>query len=66
MAIGNVLGWINTRIILGIMYYVLFLPFGLIMQLFAKDPMARKIDKSLKTYRVESTIPTKDHVEKPY
>lgn len=66
MAIGHVLGWINTRIILGIMFYILFLPAGLVMRLLGNDPMARKIDKSQKTYRVTHAHPKKNHVERPY
>ena len=66
MAIGHVLGWINTRIILGIMFFIVFLPAWLIMRLLGKDPMARKIDKSQTTYRVMHALPKKDHVERPY
>lgn len=66
LAFGHVLGWINTRIILGIMFYLLFLPVGLVIRLLGKDPMARKIDKSTETYRVTHARPKKDHVERPY
>jgi len=66
MGIGHVLGWINTRIILGVLFYILFLPTGLVMRMVSKDPMARKIDKSEKSYRLESDRPTKNHVERPY
>lgn len=66
MAIGHVLGWINTRIILGIMFYIIFLPVGLLLKIFGKDPMARKIIKSQKSYRVIHSIPKKNHVERPY
>jgi len=66
MAIGHVLGWINTRIILGIMFYLMFLPAGLIMRLLGKDPMARSVDKSHATYRVRHEPRKKDHVERPY
>lgn len=66
LAFGHVLGWINTRIILGIMFYLMFLPVGLFMRLLGKDPMARSIDKSKSTYRVTHARPKKDHVERPY
>ena len=45
MRIGNGLGWINSRIILGIMFYVIFLPSGIIMKLLGKDPMTRSLNK---------------------
>ena len=38
MKFGHVMGWINTRIILGIMFYVIFFPAGVLMRLVAKDP----------------------------
>ncbi|MDH5413444.1 MAG: SxtJ family membrane protein, partial [Flavobacteriaceae bacterium] len=66
MAIGHVLGWINTRIILGIMFYIIFLPVGLLLKLAGKDPMARTITKSQNTYRVIHPVPKKNHVERPY
>ena len=49
MAIGHGLGWINSRIILGIMFYLIILPIGLTMRLFGKDPMARKFDNTQAT-----------------
>ena len=66
MEIGRVLGWINTRIILAVLFYALFLPSGFVMRLLGKDPMVRNIDKSKTTYRVISSRPNKDHVERPY
>jgi hypothetical protein len=52
MAVGHVLGWINTRIILGIIYYGLFTPIGLVMRLRGKDAMGRQYDETTNTYRV--------------
>ena len=66
MKIGHGIGWVNTRIILGVLFYVLILPMGLIMRLFGKDPMARKVDKSASSYRVKSVREPKDRLEKPF
>ena len=66
MKIGHAIGWVNTRIILGILFYVLVLPMGLIMRLFGKDPMARKVDNSISSYRVKSVSTPKDRLEKPF
>ena len=52
MAVGNVLGWINTRIILGIIYYGLVTPMGLVMRVWRKDSMRRQYDETVNTYRV--------------
>lgn len=37
MAFGHVLGWINARIILGIVFFAVVMPIGLVMRLFGKD-----------------------------
>ena len=66
MTIGLCLGWINTRIILSIMFYLIILPVGAVMRLAGKDPMARSINREQKSYRVKSIVPDKKHVEKPY
>jgi hypothetical protein len=66
MTIGLCLGWINTRIILSIMFYFIILPTGLILRLLGKDPMTRSIIKEQKSYRVTSTVPDKKHIERPY
>ena len=52
MTVGEVLGWINTRIILGVLFYALFTPMGLLMRLRGKDPMRRTLAPEVETYRV--------------
>ena len=65
MKFADILGWINTRIILSIIFFAVFLPFGLIMRIF-NDPMQRRLDKSINTYRVNSTPPNHKNLEKPF
>ena len=50
MKLAFVLGWINTRLILIIIFYVLFTPLGLIMRLFRADLLDRKIDRNRDSY----------------
>ncbi len=66
MGIGEKLGWINTRIILGILFYVVFMPVGLFMRVLGKDPMTRKFQKDQLSYRVISHARDKEQVERPY
>jgi hypothetical protein len=66
MRIGHVLGWVNTRIILGVLFYVMILPMGLIMRLFGKDPMTRKRDETVSSYRIKSISEAKERLEKPF
>ena len=66
MAIGFVLGWINTRIILGIVFYLLFTPVSLLMKLLRKDPLHRKLTAKIESYRKIRSAPPKTQMEKPY
>jgi len=66
LTVGHWLGWFNTRVILGLMYYTIFFITGLAMRLMGKDPMARKLDGSIESYRVKSCIRSKNHVERPF
>jgi len=51
MAAGEVLGWINTRIILSIIFYGVFTPVAIVMRMRGKDPMRRGWDPNLESYR---------------
>ncbi len=42
MAFAEVLGAFNTRVILGVLFYVVFTPVGFVMRLF-HDPMTRSL-----------------------
>ena len=66
MKIGHILGWINTRIILGVVFYFLIFPIGLLLTLFGKDSMQRKLDVREESYRVNKEKRTKVHVERPF
>jgi hypothetical protein len=52
MAAGGALGWVNTRLILGLIYYLLFTPAGFLMRLMGRDPMRRGRQPDAGTYRV--------------
>jgi multisubunit Na+/H+ antiporter MnhG subunit len=52
MWVGHIMGWINTRILLGIVFYVLVTPIGLVFRLMGKDTMRQGFAESSTTYRV--------------
>ena len=64
--VGHVLGYINSRIILGIMFYLLIFPIGLMLKLFGKDSMHRKFDDKMSTYRRTVSPREKEHLKKPF
>ena len=50
MKLGHILGWFNSRIILGLVFIIVLLPIALIMRIFGHDPLkTKKLAK--KSYR---------------
>ena len=64
--IGHVLGYINTRIILGIIFILIFTPTALLFKLLGKDPMRRSLHPQRKSYRTESIQPKPENLSRPY
>ncbi|GHC00855.1 SxtJ family membrane protein [Thermomonas carbonis] len=62
MRVGNVLGWINTRLLLGAVFFLLVVPLGALMRLLGRHGIARGRDASAASYRVPVTSkdPAKD------
>jgi saxitoxin biosynthesis operon SxtJ-like protein len=52
MALGQGLGWLNTRIILSLVFYGLFTPIGWVRRLRGQDAMQRRFEPDATTYRV--------------
>ncbi|MFZ3012109.1 MAG: SxtJ family membrane protein [Nitrospira sp.] len=52
MWVGHILGWINTRILLSIVFYALVTPIGLVFRLMGKGTMRQGFAESSATYRV--------------
>ena len=42
MKLGHILGWVNSRIILGLVFLVVLQPIALIMRIFGHDPLRTK------------------------
>ncbi len=66
MKFGEIAGWINTRIILSLLFFIFITPFGLMMRLFGSDLLNRKFDAKRSSYRVVHAHQPKEHMEKPY
>jgi Saxitoxin biosynthesis operon protein SxtJ len=66
MLLGHVLGWINTRIILGAIFYGVVTPIGLVRNLLGKDPMGRSLRPDLDSYRVPRSPRPPSHLMKQY
>ena len=58
MSLGHVLGWINSKIILGLVFILILQPIALFMRLFGYDPMRirKKIVDSYREKKINSTF----------
>lgn len=54
MKLGIILGWLNSRIILGLVFLIVLQPIALIMRLFGHDPLRTK-KTGEKSYREVNT-----------
>ena len=50
MLFAKALGWVNTRILLSLMYFVIFTPFRIISVVIGKDMLDRKIENDKDSY----------------
>ena len=66
MKLGLLLGKITTPIILGIVFFGLILPMGLVMRLRGRDPMTRRFDDSAQSYRIKHEKAPRKSVERPF
>ncbi len=66
MVLGAILGWINTRIILSVIFYGVFTPIGLCMRLRQRDPMQRVLQPEATTYRTPRQGRDADHMTRQF
>lgn len=66
MALGHIMGWINTRIILGFVFYFIVTPMGFVRRLLGKDPMGKQIRPDMNTYRIIRKPRPAAHLKRQY
>tara|TARA_B100000212_G_C27130632_1_gene428969 strand:+ start:248 stop:640 length:393 start_codon:yes stop_codon:yes gene_type:complete len=54
MKLGNILGWFNSHIILGLVFFIVLQPIALIMRIYGHDPLRMK-KLGQKSYREVKT-----------
>ncbi len=64
VALSIIIGYFISRILLTLIFFLVITPTGLIMKLFGKDPMERKLDPEAKTYWVKHEEPSEKTVER--
>jgi len=66
MLVGHCLGWVNTRILMTVMFYGVFTPAALVMRLFGRDALAIRMDRSATSYRVAKAPREASHLNHPF
>lgn len=65
MGVAGVLGWVNSRILLSLVFYILFVPYNLVSRLIRRDPLNRRKARH-ESYWIprETTRQTKEQFER--
>jgi len=66
MTVGHALGWVNTRILLGVIFYGLVTPMGVVMRLFGWNPMRLEMEPQRNTYRVVQMPRPSSHMTRQF
>lgn len=53
MKVAHAIGWLNTRIILILIYYSVLMPIAFFIKIYGKDLLNRKIEKDVLSYWTE-------------
>ncbi len=53
LKVGHVMGWVNTRLLLAIIFFGVFTPMAVVMRLMGRDPLQRKFDPRARTYWIK-------------
>ena len=66
MRFGMLMSAVVNRVVLGIVFYLILLPFGLVFRIRGIDLLRRKWDPKLESYRVVSDDQDPKHMERPF
>lgn len=60
IAFGNIMGKINSKVIIFILFYFLFFPIGILLKIFRKDLLGKKLDPKAKSYFIDRQAQPQD------
>jgi len=66
MRFAGVLGSVNNRVLLCILYFGMLLPVGLVLRGFRRDPLRRRFEPYADSYRIDKSVRDRDHLERPF
>ena len=61
--LGHVLGWVNSRVVLGFLFFFVFTPVSVVMRLSGRDAMRRASDRNTDTYRIRKAFRPASHLK---
>jgi len=60
MSLAVVLGFVMTRVLLTVFFFVVLTPFGLVIRLLGRDLLHRRLDRQAATYWLDKEYPIRD------
>lgn len=66
MSLGHALGWVNTRIILGIIFFGLLTPMAVVMRMAGKGAMQLALNAECSSYRVVRSPRSPEHMKNQF
>jgi hypothetical protein len=66
MLLGHCLGWVNSRVIMTLVFYLVVTPTAFVLRAMKRDAMTRALDPSANTYRVVKTPRQPSHLSHPF
>ena len=66
MVFADKLAWFNSRVLLGIIFYGMLTPIGVVRRMMGKPSLMCRFDKQAASYRVEKSSRPAQHMAKPF
>lgn len=66
MRLAVLISRVTTPLVLGLVYFAMITPVGVMMRLAGRDALARRFDAAKPSYRIPSRRRSREHMEKPY
>jgi hypothetical protein len=66
MRVARGLGWLNTQLLLGLTFYLVVTPVGLLMRLLGKDPLGKRRGGASYWRRPQASSLGDKHFERPF
>jgi hypothetical protein len=60
LAVNRVVRRILTPVLMGLVFYLVVTPFGLVMRLFGRDPLGRKLEPAAQSYWIDRPAEARD------